>query len=791
MLTCVLQAAPSSPGPATPDASSADWTIAVVKDGDGIYFEKLSALVEKELDILTQDDVDVVFKTEPAFNAAWQPQRIDSVLEAALNDPEVDLVLAAGILVARRATEEDLPLSKPVVSGFVQDPDAVGLPYNADGRSTKKNFNFTVIPLRSTRDLEVFSEIVDFEHLAIAVDDILLQEMDSIDAIVALTEKRLNRKISLVPMATSAAELLDGIGPSVDAVYLTPPLRMTRAEWQQVIDGLNARKIPTFSLMGHPDVRRGALAGLAPEADTRLARRIALNIDQIMAGIPPEELRVPMMLDEQLMINAETAVAIDYAPSFEVSIEWGAEYINEEALDRGAPLALAQAIELALEQNQDMAVKEAEVRSSREDQRLALSTLLPQVEGNVTQSRIDRDRAEASFGLQPLERRTAGVSASQVLFNDPAFSAYRAAARLYRGSLHEQEATRLDTMEAAAKQYILFLQARKLLDIELDNLRLSRNNRDLARIRREVGAADPEEVYRWETEVAAQRATAIAAHSAMEQARIALNQVMGMPQSKRWLPADITLSENGYYLLEGRLETELKNDRDLAAFEAFLVLQALERSPLLEALDKSIEAQRITLNQARRRYIVPEVGVSFTYDHVLDEEFEGELTTDEGMATDDDEWMLAVQATLPLFQGGGRHFAILRARAQLDTLEETRQRAAQLIEQRARTAFYAISSSYPNLRLQQTAADYAAKNFDVIQDKYAQGSVSILDLLDAQNQSFVANQNAAIAVYSFLADVMEVQRSMAWFELDHSDEEKDAWVGDFAAFKERIQSEED
>ncbi len=201
---------------------------------------------------------------------------------------------------------------------------------------------------------------------------------------------------------------------------------------------------------------------------------------------------------------------------------------------------------------------------------------------------------------------------------------------------------------------------------------------------------------------------------------------------------------------------------------------------MLRYLDKSIEAQHILLAQAKRGYAMPELSVSFTWDHVLDNQTVGTIdTAEDGPSSDDNEWILGLQAMFPIFQGGGKHFNVLRTKSQLNQLLETKRLAEQLVEQRARNGFLAVSSSFPNMRLQDVAAEYSMKNLGVVRDKYARGQVSILDLLDAQNQAFVSRENTLIARYSFLQDVIEMQRAMSWFDFDKSVEEQAEWLNGY------------
>ena len=48
-------------------------------------------------------------------------------------------------------------------------------------------------------------------------------------------------------------------------------------------------------------------------------------------------------------------------------------------------------------------------------------------------------------------------------------------------------------------------------------------------------------------------------------------------------------------------------------------------------------------------------------------------------------------------------------------------------------------------------------------DAYSLGAVSILDLLDAQNAAVATEEAAANAIYNFLIDMLEVERSLGRF----------------------------
>ena len=113
----------------------------------------------------------------------------------------------------------------------------------------------------------------------------------------------------------------------VDAVYLVPLAQLTPGEFEKLIDGLNTRRLPTFSLLGREHVERGILAGAASQSlFERFSRRVALDVQAILLGEAPERLPVAISTKRRLSINMATARAIGVYPSFSVLTE--AELLN-------------------------------------------------------------------------------------------------------------------------------------------------------------------------------------------------------------------------------------------------------------------------------------------------------------------------------------------------------------------------------------------------------------------------------------------------------------------------------
>lgn len=761
-------------------------TIGIVRDGPSWTLDQLIKAIERELNVLAkaEGDFTVEFKKAAAFDAGWNLKNMDRALKNALDDPGPDLVLAVGVLVTEAAARKGLTLAKPVVGGLILDADIADLPHDKEGRSTKPNFTFVVSSQRVHDDLEAFRKMIPFGSLHVLADAKLIEGIKGFGSAFSRMGKELGFTAVIVPINTSAKEVLARLGSDVEAVYLIPPFRMSRAEKQALINGINEKKIPSFALMGLPDVEKGVLAGIAPRTTRLLARRIAINIHRIIQGESPNDFSVYLTLQKQLVVNAKTAEEIGYSPNFETVMT--ADFLHQESLEKGDPLTLQQAMEAAAVQNIDLAIRDAEVRASRQDRNKAFSFLLPQVGGNTRYELIDKDRAQASFGQQPEWSTLLGFQVNQILFDDETFSNWRSSKRTYRQRSYEEEDLRLDIIELSATRFFNYLSAKLILKIEIENLRLTKSNLELARVRYRVGTGGREEVYRWEAQLARNKSSVLEAESAVEQARVALNQTLGVDQDREWKARDIMLADDNFYFLDNRLKGIIDNEAQLNIFRQFAVDDAFENSPALMAVGQAIDAQRISLNQLKRKFGLPSFNGVFDFDHTMNRHRvnpPGGVPEGAGLfLPDQEDWFLGVGASLPLFEGGGRLFDVRKAYAGLDRLTSTRERLRQLIEQRTLTAMYDMQSSHPNIRLSRQAADRAHKNLEIVTSKYTQGTVSILDLLDAQNQALTEDRAAAISVYDYLKNLYEFQRSIAWFQDFKTREEKDDWVAEMDAF---------
>jgi outer membrane protein TolC len=564
-----------------------------------------------------------------------------------------------------------------------------------------------------------------------------------------------------IPLTTDVDATLNALGDA-QAVILTRLPRLTIDEHVRLMRGLNARRIPTFSVEGHGDVVHGALAARTPELTTVAARRVAVNISELMRGASMDDLPILVSADPRLLMNAQTAIEIGYRPS--VATMALATWLNERALElTREPLVFSQVLQYAERGNLVLAISAQDIVTAEKERDLALSPILPQIGAIGDISGISQLFLE---GTVPDRTASAGVRANQMIYDDERISDYRSSGRLLESSEQIYDATRLETFDQAGTEYLRYALSLILYRIDISNLQVTQENLELAKFRAEVGYSGRDEVYRWEAEVAKRQSRLFASLSRVETERIRLNQILALQQDRRWQPQEVREPEEQFPFFVEILTPLFANAGELERFRMLTVQLARENDPELGAIQKQIEAQDIQVGQRKRRWYLPSLSAGFFWDYQIERRPELE-------EIDKNLWGFNFTATYPLFQGASRAFEVGRTSSLLERLYREERLTGDIVERQARTALRQLESSYPAITFNRRQAEAAGRNFDLVQDKYAQGLVNVTDLLEAQNESFIADQGAAAAVYSFLIDLVNFQRAVAWFEDDRTPEEQE------------------
>lgn len=732
--------------------------IGIVRDGPSDLVPEFRDLIRKEIVELTSREFDVRFPDEGQLQGGWSAKGVNQAVDRLLAQPRVDLIIALGILASHEVSQRK-PLSKPVIAPFVLDQQLQGLPFKK-GTSGVKNLNYLVSLKSFDRNLTAFKEVFPFRRLSVLVDRVLLETFPLFQARARKIAEAQAVQLAVIPVDSSGQAALAAIPPNTEAVYLSPLVRLPSAEFDHLVAGLTARRLPSFSSSGQRDVQRGVSVALSPELDVRrMARTIAANVQRILSGTDAGRIETAFAQGEQLSINMATVRAIDKWPSFQVLSE--AELVNEDVTNTSRRLALFDAVRHAMEGNLDLAAANRKVEAGLGQVGQARSGLLPQV--LVGTSGVLNGRGPDTFGTggTPGQAAIAIGGFRQLLYSDDAWSRYTVEQKTQLSREEERNQLRLDTAQTAAVAYLTVLRTKTVQRIQKDNLKLTRSNLDLAAARESVGYALRDEVFRWEAEVANGQKSVLSAAAQERQAEVSLNRVLNRPLEETFSTVEQTLEDPALLGDTRQLFEYIENPRGFQVYRDFEVEEGIKAAPELRRLDALIAAKERTLTNAQRAFWVPEIalqGAGFQQ-YAQGGGGAGSLTVPLGPVgfaqTQNNFYVASIGLTFPLFQGGNKSATALKAREELRQIQIERTAAAQQVDQRVRTALYQTGASFPSIRLSRKAAESARKNLDLVVDQYSRGAVDIIKLLNSQNAAIAANEAAANAVYDFLIDLID------------------------------------
>lgn len=761
--------------------------IGMVIDGQYELNEDYLSFWMNEILELTRADFDLQFPEDKRVVADWTSQSVNAEMNKLLADPEVDLVLAMGVIASHdAATRGNLP--KPVIAPWILDAKLMGIPLK-EGTSGVKNFNFINVPDRTIKDAQAFLEVVEFKKAAYLINERYLEAIPDLKTRGINLLKKIGIDLQVIGVGETIDSALSELWPDVDAVIVGALTQTPRNEFFRLVDELIKRKLPSFAIFEVRDVQQGIMASVMTDVASQIARRVALNIQRILLGEEPGSIPVNISVGEQLKINMATARAIDVYPPWKVLLK--AELLNEEPTDIERKLSLNSSVQEAVDLNLELAARERFVSAGAQDVKQARSQMLPQIDLSGTSVMIDKDRAEASFGSQAQRTLSGSIRATQIIYSEPAWANLSIQKSIQKSREWDFEQLRLDIILAASTAYLNVLRAKTFEQIQKENLKRIRANLEIARVRESTGMAGPAEVFRWESAMATNQKAVMDVGTQRRLAEIELNRLLHRPLEEPFITLEVGMDDLMLYTNEEVLRLT-ENIRSMEVFRKFMVEEGLNTSPELASLNAAIETQQRILRSASNGLWLPTFALQGEVSHIFAKGGAGSSSSFDLSSSfqfpelDNTSWNIGISLFFPLFKGGEKIVLKTKAQKELDYLNFQKQAITERIEQRILSAIYLTASSYVGIEQARNAAAAANKSLEIVQNAYSEGAVSILSLLDAQNAAFSADQAAANAVYDFLLDLMEMERSTGKFEFFMNDVERKALLERMRAFYKKF-----
>ena len=753
----------------TPLGAQADKPVVrvtAVLDGPSPVFDQAIDNLSREIKGQLSDRYTVEL-VEPAVPGDWTAEGVERQLDAAYSDPEIAAVFGFGHLtVVAVAKRKNLP--KPTILPYVLESKSQGLPKRGDV-SGRKNLSYI------TEDFDVSDEVEMLTEVAGSKRIVVLTERSQ-EAVLSTVIRENALEVAVADPTVEA--LMAAIPPTADGLVIAPMRRLDLDQRRRLMALITRQRLPNITVdPGWLD--QGAMMSIrSPNNYERRAQRAALNLDLILEGRPSGQIHVDFEERQELQLNMEATRAIGVRPNYDTLIEATLMY-EEEALEQNR-IEMGSAMMEAVDQNLDLAVAEKVVEAGEEQVKSDRGALFIQAQAQTGVTIRDPNRVFPGVSAQ--YQGTTYLRASQSIYSAKAWSRFKTRKYRQEGRRYGYFVNVLDVMLETGAAYVATLRAKADERIQRENIQLTREYLELARLRLEVGVANASELYRWQAQLADNQRAVVNARALVAQSKIELNRVLNRQPAQAIAPMDLPTDERGRVLPpEDGISKFMADPWSFQLLSDFMVQEGLRNSPEARQIEwRRTGAQWLKESRVRELWL-PEFFLEGGAQHDYWVDGEGADSSGAPPALQDflpefnkGTWDVGAFAAIPLSRGGSGVAEMRQARVLRERLDAEFERVELVIDAGVRVELYNANAALASVTLTRRAAEAARDNLVLVVDLYRRGKVDIIRLVDAQTQSLTADLAAANAAYDYVLALLFVNREISHFRnLDDEEARQD------------------
>lgn len=394
----------------------------------------------------------------------------------------------------------------------------------------------------------------------------------------------------------------------------------------------------------------------------------------------------------------------------------------------------------------------------------ARAALLPQVSlfgrWNIS-SRVDVEDS--------LESKQYGVELNQPLFDASAWFDFQASQKLDRQQQAELSLAQQQLMLDVAVQYFEVLRASDELDTARAQEAALRRQWEQARERYNVGLVATTEVEEARASYDASQSERISAESQLDIERESLARLTGE-----------------YHDTLERLATDFPivspEPNDPEAWNE----RALRQNWSIQAAEHAVEAAREELSASRSEHL-PTLGLTAGFERSETDIPTGDFSPQGGATfrSEQTDRRIALNFEMPLYQGGGTLAQSRRVRSELETASNQLNTTRRDVRLDTRSLFRRIRTSMETVRAQRQTIVSRRSALDATRAGYNVGTRNIVEVLDAEQNYFVALRDFANARYDYVLNTLRLKQAAGTLSPGHL-RELDRWLSASAPGIERL-----
>lgn len=378
-----------------------------------------------------------------------------------------------------------------------------------------------------------------------------------------------------------------------------------------------------------------------------------------------------------------------------------------------------QALANALENNPNMSASAASLRGAQKRWSLARASFLPQI--NLEAGQLHTHNDYHGLFKDDADTGRVGATLNQAVFNWQAVVAYRQAGPFVEAYAQDFESMRQNLTLLVVQEVIEWLQAREVLELSENNLRLTVRQMEATQARYTVGELTQTDVSQAQARVSMARAARINADNAMKAAAAKYFEAVGLsPVNDLALPV---------------LKSPLLN-LDLAK-----ITELVTQRPDMEAARLRVEVAEDSIDHEAAGHL-PVVNLSSAA-------FKRSRVPISGTTANSTEYTVGVTMTVPVFSGGATTAKTDQARADRDVQLANLDRLRQQSVKESTQAVLDIQSAAASVEALTDGVDATKAAMTGVEQEFLVGTRTSLDLLNAQNELFSAQTNLAKSRYGW------------------------------------------
>ena len=271
----------------------------------------------------------VEFVADAYWSANWEAEarkrNREAIIRRSKTKNDIDLMLALGTWAGQDLANCDgcMPVIVVSASNPFQAKIVKGIEY-----SGYPHINARMDPTRYERQVRLFHDIIGFRKLGLAYENTppgrtyaALEDVEKVAKERGFEIVRCFTKDD-IPDAKEADQSVvkccKELASRVDAVYLTLQRGVNKQNLPNILNILNAQRIPTFSQGGAEEVKYGVLLSIAQAEFRYVGKFHAESIAKIFNGAKPGDLGQIFEDPPKIAINLSTAQIIGYDPPVDI-----------------------------------------------------------------------------------------------------------------------------------------------------------------------------------------------------------------------------------------------------------------------------------------------------------------------------------------------------------------------------------------------------------------------------------------------------------------------------------------